>query len=183
MKYLITVIITIVACIALMITIQVNPNTQMTETIEDKVIVSNEAVEAVIIDPYALDHIKFELVEYSQLPEGNVYTVQLKNESKHTIVQNNVYLYYPIITGENSRTTNKCKVEMTGNKLNIAPGESVLLTAFYPKDNFVDQIAIASGDPELEIQGYLNELSIYHHFGKMGAIFDDPKGLINPDDK
>ena len=59
---------------------------------------------------------------------GTAYTLALKNTSHYLIKQNSVYLSYPIKQGESGGgMMNKCKVEATGNKIDIKPNEEVTL--------------------------------------------------------
>lgn len=52
-----------------------------------------------------------------------VYTIKLSNDSDFVIRQNNVYVSFPIKTGEMGFKENEYKVEADGNKLNIQPGK------------------------------------------------------------
>lgn len=65
---------------------------------------------------------------------------------------------------------NKCKVEATGNRLNISPNECVMLNVFIPKDNYENNNLIDSNRPQYEIKGYINEVSDINHFEKSGGL-------------
>jgi hypothetical protein len=56
------------------------------------------------VRPTDMDQIKIELIEKSEMPNGIAYTLKLKNLSKFTIAQNNVYISYPIKTSTGSRS-------------------------------------------------------------------------------
>lgn len=103
-----------------------------------------------------------------------VYTLKLKNGSSYIIKQNAVYLSYPIILSPSSSMTNKCKVEATGNKLDIKPDEEVLLTVIMPNECFKNNPKIDSLHPSLEINGYFDKVTQSNHFTQSGAssMFD-----------
>ncbi|WP_406764751.1 hypothetical protein [Candidatus Clostridium radicumherbarum] len=63
---------------------------------------------------------------------------------------------------------NKCKVEATGNKIDIKPNEEVTLNVFIPGENYENNNKIDSNRPQYEIEGYLNEVSKLTHFGQSG---------------
>ncbi len=112
-------------------------------------------------------NIVVEQVSKSELPAGISYAIRLKNDSKHVIKQNNVYLYFPIVKNNgNSKSNNPMKVEAKGNKLNIQPNEEILLNVFIP----IECITPESKDiePELEIKGYIEEVKEERHFHIMG---------------
>jgi hypothetical protein len=50
------------------------------------------------VAPDDIDKITLELVEQKQDLHGIIYTLRMKNGSRHVIKQNNVYLYFPIKT-------------------------------------------------------------------------------------
>jgi hypothetical protein len=72
-------------------------------------------------------HIK--LISNQDLPEGKAFGLKLINGSKFTIKQNSVYVSFPIKTQNGSRS-NKFKVEADGNRLDIKPGEEVILNVY-----------------------------------------------------
>lgn len=118
-----------------------------------------------------LEKIKIEVINESILPDGIGYAFKLRNESENLIVQNSVYVSFPITNIEKSRfLMNKCKVETSGNRVNIKPGEEVFLRAFIPKENFQDNMLICSEKPQLEIKGYLNNITEMNHFEVSGDI-------------
>lgn len=123
-----------------------------------------------------LEKIKIEVVNESILPYGIGYVLKLRNESEQVIVQNNVYVSFPITNIEKSKfLMNKCKVEASGNRINIKPDEEVFLRVFIPKENYQDNMFICSEKPQLEIKGYFDEMNENNHFEILGDInyFDD----------
>jgi hypothetical protein len=104
-----------------------------------------------------------------KMPSGTAYTLVLKNTSKYLIKQNSVYLSYPIKQGESGIMTNKCKVEATGNKIDIKPNEEITLSVFIPSEDYENN-KIDSNRPQYEIEGYINAVSNLTHFGQSGDI-------------
>ena len=116
-----------------------------------------------------IDRITIRIANTQRNYSGTSYTLELKNASRYLIKQNSVYLSYPIIQGE-SRQTNSCKVEATGNKIDIKPNEEVTLHVFIPCEDYKDNNKIDSNQPQFEIEGYLNEINTLTHFGKSGDL-------------
>ena len=67
-----------------------------------------------------------------------------------------------------STLEDKCKVEATGNKLDIMPDEKIMLNVFIPIQNYKDNKKIDSDEPQYEISGYLNEVTAMNHFVQSG---------------
>ncbi|WP_432664460.1 hypothetical protein R9X47_28535 [Wukongibacter baidiensis] len=112
-------------------------------------------------------NIVVEQVAKSELPEGIGYAIKLKNDSKHVIKQNNVYLYFPIVKNNgNLKSYNPMKVEAKGNKLNIQQNEEVLLNVFVPIECITPELKDV--EPELEIKGYIEEVKDERRFHIMG---------------
>ncbi|WP_339291196.1 hypothetical protein MKY48_23635 [Paenibacillus sp. FSL W8-0187] len=88
-----------------------------------------------------IDNIKLELIEQTEEANGKVFTLKLHNKSSHIIVQNIVYLSFPIKV-ENGFRGNDFKIEARNNKLNINPGEELLLTVFAPKESMKEIIIL-----------------------------------------
>lgn len=110
-----------------------------------------------------IDKIKVEIVNVSNLPEGRGYSIKLKNGSRYTIKQNNVYLGFPI-KKPNGYSSNNFKVEATGNRLNIKPGEEFTLNAFAPIEEYKGNSLLDIENPQIEISGYINEVKDLNHF-------------------
>lgn len=110
-----------------------------------------------------IDKITVQIVNSNQFIDGTHYSLKLKNGSSYLIKQNEVYLEYPILKSNGSRS-NECKIEATGNKLDIAPNEEVVLNAFMPIENYENNQLIDARHPALHIKGYLNEVKEINHF-------------------
>jgi hypothetical protein len=127
--------------------------------------VKNEKISGIVNN----DIVSIQITNKQSMPSGTGYTIIIKNMSKYVIKQNSVYISYPI-KHDNSQSMNKCKVEATGNKLDIKPNEEVTLNAFIPIENYKDNKNIDNNRPQYEISGYLNEVSLATHFGKSGGF-------------
>lgn len=114
-----------------------------------------------------IDNIKLELVEQKEEANGKVFTLKLHNKSSHIIVQNNVYLSFPIKI-ENGAKGNDFKIEARNNKLNINPEEELLLTVFAPKEMYEGNHNIDLEDPHIEIKGFFNEVTEINQFNMIG---------------
>lgn len=115
-----------------------------------------------------VDRIKLEVINTTTLPEGISYSIKLTNSSKYTIKQNNVFLSYPIET-VNGLKGNEFKIEAKNNKLDIKPNEELVLQAFAPIDGYYQNNKIDSNKINIEIVGYLNQVSEEQRFQKMGG--------------
>lgn len=115
-----------------------------------------------------IDNIKLELIEQTEEANGKVFTLKLHNKSSHIIVQNIVYLSFPIKV-ENGFKGNDFKIEARNNKLNINSGEELLLTVFAPKEMYEGNHNIDLEDPHIEIKGYLNEVTEINQFNMIGG--------------
>ena len=110
------------------------------------------------------------IVDKMSVPEmGTRYTLTLKNTSIYNIKQNSVYISYPIING-NGLSMNNCKVEATGNKLDIKPNEEVTLFAFIPLENYKENESLDINRPQYELKGYFNEVIPINHFEQGGEF-------------
>lgn len=117
--------------------------------------------------PEEMDKIKLEVVSKSELPEGINYAIKLKNGSSFIIKQNSVYISYPMRNGSSGYIDNKAKVEAEGNKLDIRPGEEIILSVFIP--NVFDSEKVDQHRLQYEIKGYINEVKDSNHFGQSGG--------------
>ncbi|MGG4090849.1 hypothetical protein [Paenibacillus lautus] len=115
-----------------------------------------------------INNIKLELIEQKEEANGKVFTLKLHNKSSHIIVQNNVYLSFPIKV-ENGIRGNDFKIEARNNKLSINPGEELLLTVFAPKEMYEGNHNIDLEDPHIEIKGFLNEVTEINQFNMIGG--------------
>ncbi|MFB9277608.1 hypothetical protein [Cohnella cellulosilytica] len=116
-----------------------------------------------------IDQIKIELIEKSEMPNGTAYTFKLKNLSRFTIAQNNVYLSYPIKTSNGSRG-NEFKIEAKNNRLHIKSGEEIILNAFAPAEEWEDNRKLDTENFILDIIGYIGEVKEGRRFQKSGGI-------------
>ena len=118
-----------------------------------------------------VNQIKIELIEKESRENGTNYSIRLKNDSDFVIKYNNVYLYYPIKSdNNNSQKENHYKVLATGNKLNIQPGEEVLLRAFMPFEGLGDKSSLAMNEPAYKFIGYWEKVDEPHLFSKAGSL-------------
>ena len=114
----------------------------------------------------SIKDIKIEIINENIMPSGIGYSLKLINESEHVIVQNSVYVSFPITNADRSQSNmNKCKVEASGNKLFLSPGESVILNVFVQSENYEGNNFLRIEDPQIQIIGYFNELSDNNRFG------------------
>ncbi|MCZ8514967.1 hypothetical protein O9H85_21590 [Paenibacillus filicis] len=129
-----------------------------------------------------VDKITIDLIEKSEQPSGMVYSFKLMNKSNYLIVQNDLYLSYPITSNHGmQRQGNKLKVEATGNKINIKPGDELMLTFFVPKEDYEGNQNLDPTHPDLEFKGYLGTLTETNHFEKSGGLEFFVKSTNNAD--
>jgi hypothetical protein len=121
------------------------------------------------IKPADTEGIKISLVSAKEMPSGTAYSLRLTNDTSNTIKQNSVYINYPINT-HSVTTTNKCKVEATNNKLDIKPGETLLLSAFMPLEDYQNNKYLDRKHPQFEISGYINDLTPVNSFTRSGNL-------------
>lgn len=97
--------------------------------------------------------------------------MKLINDSNYVIAQNNVYLSFPVTNAINTKWgSSGWKVEASGNKLNIEPGQEVLLNVFMSDEFFKYNELICLDRPSIEIEGYLDEVDDMNQFHKGGGI-------------
>lgn len=65
---------------------------------------------------------------------------------------------------ENGTKGNPFKVEAIGNKLDIKPGEEVVLKVFAPIEMYKYNELLVIDTPRLEMKGYLNEVGYNNMF-------------------
>jgi hypothetical protein len=116
-----------------------------------------------------IDQIKLELIDQSSMPGGTVYTLKLKNLSKFTIAQNNIYISYPIKTSNGSKG-NEFKIEAKNNKLRIKPNEEIILTVNAPIEEIEGNQKLDIENFNVEIIGYIDEVKETKRFQKSGGI-------------
>jgi uncharacterized protein YpmS len=109
-----------------------------------------------------IDKITVKITKTSKLATGIGYAIELENGSRNLLKQNTVYLGYRLKT-KNGFRHNDFKVEVKGNKVDIKPNEKVILNVFVSKE-YIDMSALEIDKPNLEINGYLNEVKAENHF-------------------
>jgi hypothetical protein len=118
-----------------------------------------------------IEKIRIEVVKESILKDGISYSLKLINNSNHVIVQNNVYIGFPVTNKEKSIwSSSDWKVEAKGNKLNIEPGQEIPLNAYLSDEFFKYNELICLDRPEVEIKGYLDNMNSMNQFHKGGSI-------------
>ena len=122
-----------------------------------------------IVKPEDIEQIKIELISKSNLPNGIAYTLKLKNHSKFTIAQNNVFISYPIKTSNGSRG-NEFKIVAKNNKLKIESGEEVVLSSFAPVEEYENNKNLDIDNLDIEIIGYVDEVKEARRFQRYGGI-------------
>jgi hypothetical protein len=115
-----------------------------------------------------IDRIKLEVINQAEMPGGMTYSIKLTNNSSLTIIQNNVYISYPIIT-ENGTKGNEFKVEGKNNKIGIKPREEIIINFFMPIEEYKGNTKIDIENYYIEIKGYVEKISEGTHFGKIGG--------------
>lgn len=125
-----------------------------------------------------IDNIRVEFIELKEDLKGMIYTLKVQNNSNHVIIQNNVYVSFPIKVG-NGAGSNEFKIEAKNNKINIKPGEEVLLTAFAPKVMYEGNSNIDVTNPDIEIKGYVDKLSERNRFHRGGSYKAMIKQITN----
>ncbi|WP_373232310.1 hypothetical protein [Cohnella sp.] len=116
-----------------------------------------------------IDQIKFELLDKTIMPEGIIFAIKLKNLSKFTIAQNNVYISFPIKLSIGSRG-NEFKIEAKNNKLQIKPKEEIILNAFAPIEEYEKNQKLDIENFAIEIIGYIEEVKEERRFQKYGGL-------------
>lgn len=114
--------------------------------------------------PFDTNAVKIKLMNKQELPQGLSFFLSLKNESNLTIVQNNVFVSFPIKV-QNGTTANPSKVMATGNKLNINPHEEVQLHVFFPKESIGDTKLLDIDHPAVDAIGYVSKIKDENRFG------------------
>ena len=118
-----------------------------------------------------IEKIRIEVVNESILQDGISYSLKLVNNSNHVIVQNNVYISFPVTNKEKTIwSSSDWKVEAKGNRLNIEPGKEVMLNAYLSDEFFKYNELICLDRPEVEIKGYLDNMNSMNQFHKGGSI-------------
>lgn len=114
--------------------------------------------------------IRLELIKKETLEEGILYSIKLINGSDFVIKQNNVFVSYPIRIKKDAFKGNEYKVEANGNKLDIKPGEEIVLDVFMPFEGIGDKSLLAIDKPNIHLTGYLEKVDNKHRFSIGGEL-------------
>ncbi|MEK4425498.1 hypothetical protein [Solibacillus sp. FSL K6-1523] len=117
-----------------------------------------------------MEKIKLELIEQETSENGISYSIKLLNDSDYVIKQNNVFISFPIKQGENSYKGNVYKVQASGNKLNIEPGENIVLHVFTPFEGMGDKELLGTNNPHIQMIGYLQTVDEANQFSIGGSL-------------
>lgn len=117
--------------------------------------------------------INLELINKQSSKKGLSYNIKLINGSDFVIKQNNIYVSFPIKTGELSSKGNEYKVEANGNKLDIQPGEEVTLNVYMPFQGIGDTSLLEIESPEIQLIGYLDSVNDKNRFSVGGDLIKD----------
>jgi len=115
--------------------------------------------------------IKVVLIKNKKEKEVNIYTMKLINGSDFVIKQNNVNVSFPIKITQNAYKGNEYKVEAIGNKLDIQPGEDIILNVIMPFEG-IDKSLLALDHPSYQLKGYLGKLDNKHLFSVGGDLIN-----------
>lgn len=116
------------------------------------------------------EKINLELIIKERSKEGILYSIKLINGSDFVIEQNNVYVSFPIKTGELSSKGNDYKIEAKGNKLDIQPGDVVTLDVYMPFEGIGDISLLEVESPNIQLIGYLDKVDNKHRFNIGGDL-------------
>ncbi|GAE37728.1 hypothetical protein JCM9157_5054 [Halalkalibacter akibai JCM 9157] len=116
-----------------------------------------------------INRVQLEIVDTEILDDGMRYQIKLLNGSNYTIKQNIVHFTYPIKL-DNGISDNTYKVEATNNKLNIQPGEELLLNVFTPFEGMAEKDILALDQPIVSIVGYLKQVDEESKFSNSRSI-------------
>ena len=120
------------------------------------------------LNTFEMDNIHLKVLSEKELDQVKVYSIELSNQTDHVIVQNEVYLSYPLINMTQSKQ-NDLVVRGRNNKLNIKQNEKVLLDFYIPR-NILNTQMIDYENPHMEIIGYSDEVTDKHRFQKSGDL-------------
>lgn len=116
-----------------------------------------------------IEKINIKLVEMNEIPEGTNYTVKLVNDSQYLIKQNVLFVSLPIIT-ENGYRENTFKIEAAPNRLDIYPGQEIILNAFAPVEVYSNNDTLDNKEVSYKFIGYLNDVKEEQKFTKGGSL-------------
>ncbi|WP_377865067.1 hypothetical protein [Bacillus sp. R86525] len=98
------------------------------------------------------------------------YKIKMTNNTDYIIAQNNVMFSFsksPTVSGQ---TTNPFRVLAKGNKLNIKPGDSIVLEVSFSPDFYSEFKNTEVSKANLYITGYIDKLADENHFDFIKSI-------------
>ncbi|MGH1325905.1 hypothetical protein [Bacillus pretiosus] len=96
--------------------------------------------------------------------------IKMTNHTDYIIAQNNVMFSFPKSPTKSGQTTNPFKVLAKGNKLNIKPGDSVVLEVSFSPDFYSEFKNTEVTKANLYITGYIDKLADENHFDFIKSI-------------
>ncbi|MED1780707.1 hypothetical protein P4V43_02580 [Brevibacillus fortis] len=103
------------------------------------------------------NNIKVSSIKLEQGTNEMIYTYQITNSTPYLIKHNNVFLSFNIVEKDLIKQNN-FKIEGMGNKLNIAPNETIYLTFSVPRNIFDSSKSLMTDKPTLEMKLYINKV-------------------------
>ncbi|HDX9652676.1 hypothetical protein COL68_18960 [Bacillus wiedmannii] len=98
------------------------------------------------------------------------YKIKMTNNTDYVIAQNNVMFSFPKSPTKSGQTTNPFKVLAKGNKLNVKPGDSVVLEVSFSPDFYSEFKNTEVTKANLYITGYIDKLADENHFDFIKSI-------------
>ncbi|EOO77420.1 hypothetical protein IIC_01189 [Bacillus cereus VD021] len=98
------------------------------------------------------------------------YKIKMTNNTDYIIVQNNVMFSFPKSPTVSGQTTNPFRVLAKGNKLNIKPGDSIVLELSFSPDFYSEFKNTEVSKANLYITGYIDKLADENHFDFIKSI-------------
>ena len=98
------------------------------------------------------------------------YKIKMTNNTDYVIVQNNVMFSFPKSPTVSGQTTNPFRVLAKGNKLNIKPGDSIVLEVSFSPDFYSEFKNTEVSKANLYITGYIDKLADENHFDFIKSI-------------
>ncbi|QWH61725.1 hypothetical protein EXW39_16830 [Bacillus mycoides] len=98
------------------------------------------------------------------------YKIKMTNNTDYIIVQNNVMFSFPKSPTVSGQTTNPFRVLAKGNKLNIKPGDSIVLEVSFSPDFYSEFKNTEVSKANLYITGYIDKLADENHFDFIKSI-------------
>ena len=116
----------------------------------------------------AVDLIGTVIISEVEVADGKEYEILLTNDSSYTIYELKIALSYPIII-TNGHRSNKDSIEADEVVKRVESGSSDIVTVFIPTAYYYEK-NYDTGNLEIELTGYLDEVVSIKQFGKIGKI-------------